>query len=163
MSVLEDMMSSPPPRSQWPRLLQVLDTTTTQALAKRFSQSFRVVDIKLPESGLALLRNRDGARGEDYFLGEIPLARAHVRLFMGEQLLGEGGAQILDDRSDLARAIAILDTVLASKLPGHEDVCELLCQGIKLIEQQQKQRAAMISSTLVDFSLLGNDEGSNDD
>ncbi|MCH8497378.1 MAG: phosphonate C-P lyase system protein PhnG [Marinobacter sp.] len=156
-------LDSLPPRSQWARFLHAANVIECLALAESFNKQFQVEDIQRPESGLALLRNRDGARGEDYFLGEIPVARAHIRLFLNGEAMAEGGAQILDDRTPLARAIAILDAVLANRLPGHEQVTQLLNQGQQHIEQQQAQRQVLLSSTLVDFSLLGNDEDDHND
>lgn len=148
-----------PPRNQWPRFIQAVSVEKTLALAKSFGAKYRIEDIQRPESGLALIKNRDGACGEEYFLGETPVSRAHLRIFQGNELVGEGGAQILDDRSDLARAIAIIDAVVANQLQGYEEACKLLQEGEAQIKQQQEQRSSLLSRTLVDFSLLGNDEG----
>lgn len=161
--IKHDNTISQVPRRSWSRLLQAVDTGETLALANHFSHQFHIEDIQLPESGLALLKNRDGAQGEDYFLGEIPLARAHVRITTHDHQCVEGGAQILDDRTSLARAIAILDAILAHELPGCEQVQQLMAKGETSIKQQEAQRHAMLSTTRVDFSLLGNDEDEHDD
>jgi alpha-D-ribose 1-methylphosphonate 5-triphosphate synthase subunit PhnG len=75
----------------------------------------------------------------------------------------EGAALILDDRAALARAIAVLDAVLAGKLDGHETVTPLLRAGAVRIAQQSAERAAMLAATRVNFSLVGNGEEDEDD
>ncbi|MEQ1668558.1 MAG: phosphonate C-P lyase system protein PhnG, partial [Sulfuriferula sp.] len=63
-----------------------------------------------------------------------------------------------DDRARLARAIAILDAVLAAQLSGWESAAALVEQGLTVYEQLVQSRRALLSSTRVDFSLLGQEE-----
>jgi alpha-D-ribose 1-methylphosphonate 5-triphosphate synthase subunit PhnG len=149
-------------RSQWPRLLMALAAAEVRRCAETLSASLRVEDLQLPQSGLGLLKLRDSALGDAYFPGEIPLARARVRV-SGAGSAAEGAAQILDDRTSLARAIAVLDAVLAGKLPGHEAAEPLLRAGAARIAQQTAQRGALLAATRVDFSLVNGSEEDNDD
>lgn len=146
-----------PDRAQWPRLLMAVPAAELQQVAATLSADLAVEDMQLPQSGLGLLRLKDGALGEQYFCGEIPLARSRVRV-SDRASSAEGAAMILDDRSDVARNIAIIDAVLSGKLEGHERVMPLLRAGAHCIGQQSAERRAMLASTLVNFSLFGTEE-----
>lgn len=150
-------------RGQWPRLLLACPPEPVRALARRLSQTHQVQDIQLPQSGLALLQLRDSALGEAYYPGEVPLALARVRVTAADGTGADGAAQVLDDRASLARAVAIIDAVLAARLPGHEDALPLLEQGRQRLEEQKAQRGALLAATRVDFSLLGTTEQDDDE
>jgi alpha-D-ribose 1-methylphosphonate 5-triphosphate synthase subunit PhnG len=133
------------------------------SMVHALSDTLAIEDIQLPQSGLGLLKMRDSALGDNYFPGEIPVARARVRVSGADGVAYEGAALILDDRAALARAIAVLDAVLAGKLDGHETVTPLLRAGAVRIAQQSAERAAMLAATRVNFSLVGNGEEDEDD
>lgn len=132
-------------------------------LANALALQHRVDDIQLPQSGLALLTLRDSAQGDPYFPGEIPLTTARVRVSARDGAVVEGAAQLLDDRATLARAIAVIDAVIAGQLQGHEAAFELLAEGATRLAEQAAQRRALLSRTRVDFSLLGTTEDEQDD
>lgn len=146
-----------PERGQWPRIFSALPASKVRGQADVFADRFAAQDIILPQSGLGLLQLRDSALGDTYFLGEVPIARAHVLLTDPDNPTGkqaEGAARILDDRASLARSIAILDAVLASRLPGFEAVLVLLEEGAAILDEIKKQRQRLLTQTRVDFSLL---------
>ncbi|MCU6435820.1 phosphonate C-P lyase system protein PhnG [Undibacterium sp. Jales W-56] len=163
------MRPSPPPldvtyaRAQWPRLFLACPAESVRALARSLCEQHQVQDIQLPQSGLALLKLRDSAQGDAYYPGEVPLAIAHVRVTSSDGACVEGAAQLLDDRTSLARAIAVLDAVLAAQLSGHAEAQALLTTGAALLAEQTAQRRALMASTRVDFALLGTTEEENDD
>lgn len=142
-------------RAQWPRLLLACPAESVRQLARSLCELHTVQDIQLPQSGLALLKLRDSAQGDAYYPGEVPLAIAHVRVTTASGASVEGAVQLLDDRASLARAIAVLDAVLAAQLPGHEEAQALLATGQTRLAEQTAQRRALLASTRVDFSLLG--------
>lgn len=150
-------------RAQWPRLLLACPTESVRVLARSLCEQHQVQDIQLPQSGLALLKLRDSAQGDAYYPGEVPLAIAHVRVITADGASYEGAAQLLDDRASLARAIAVLDAVLAAQLPGNEEARALLTTGAARLADQAAQRRALLASTRVDFSLVGTAEEENDD
>lgn len=154
--------SEAPDRAQWLRLWSALPAAAVKALAADLAGQHRVEDLALPQSGLGLLPLTDSALGDTYYVGEIPLARAHVRLTLEHQTT-EGAATLLDDRAGLARALAILDGVLAARWPGHEDAAALLKEGARLVETEQHMRRALLSATRVDFALLGTTEEDDDE
>jgi alpha-D-ribose 1-methylphosphonate 5-triphosphate synthase subunit PhnG len=150
-------------RAQWPRLLLACPADSVRSLARNLCEQHAVQDIQLPQSGLALLKLRDSAQGDAYYPGEVPLAIAHVRVTTSEGKSCEGAAQLLDDRASLARAIAVMDAVLAAQLPGHEEAQALIATGQIRLAEQTAQRRALLASTRVDFSLLGTSEEETED
>ncbi|MBD1400872.1 phosphonate C-P lyase system protein PhnG [Pelovirga terrestris] len=158
-------MNEPSPstlRRDWPRLLLTLPAHHFSAALREIKEQCQVVDLALPQAGLALLQLRDGALAEPYFIGEIPLARAVVRVTDPEGRQSEGAAQIMDDRAGLARDIAICDAVLAAGLAGEELIHALLTQGTRLRAQIDAERGALLTRTRVDFSLLDGVSEGND-
>lgn len=151
------------PRSQWLRQWSALPPAKVKAAADTLAQRYRVEDLGLAQAGLGLLPLADSALGEPYFLGEIPLAQAHVRVCDGHGQSAEGAALLLDDRAGVARALAILDAVLAARLPGHELAEALLNEGAAVVRDNERQRRALLAATRVDFSLLGSAAEEEDD
>lgn len=143
------------PRADWGRALAALPADEIVAAAEQIARTFEVEDISLPQAGLGLLQLRDGAFHEPFYLGELPLARAYLRLRTPDGSVAEGGTVLLDDRVRLVRAVAILDAVLAARLPGWQDAARLVERGMARHEELAAQRNAMLARTRVDFSLLG--------
>lgn len=165
---LDVLDSSPPagadhPRGQWLRLWQALPAARLLAAAQALCSRYEIEDLELPQSGLGLLPLRDGVCGEAYFLGEIPLARAWVRIRDAAGGVHEGAAVLVDDRAGLARALAVLDGILAAALPGCETARALLVEGERKIRDLTRARGKLLAATRVDFSLLGSAEGGGDD
>jgi len=152
-----------PERSQWLRLWSALPASPVKTLAADLSSQHRVDDLALPQSGLGLLPLTDSALGDTYFIGEIPLAQAHVRVTTSQGQSIEGAAILLDDRAGVARAMAILDAVLAARLPGFEAALQLLAQGATAVAEQSRQRRALLTATRVNFALLGTNEEDDDE
>ena len=146
-------------RSLWLRYWSSVEPSEVQACVERVTQRNSVVDIRLPRSGLALMQMRDSALGDCFYMGEIPWSRAHVRVEGPDGLAGEGAADWMDDRKEMARHLAILDAVLAFRLDGWEHAQALLLCGQTLCRQQDVKRFALLESTRVDFRRLDeNDE-----
>lgn len=147
-----------PERAKWLRLWSALPAADVKALAADLAGQYQIEDIVLPQSGLGLLPLIDSALGDTYFIGEIPLAQAHVRITPHQGHSFEGAATLVDDRAGLARSMAILDAVLAARLDGSEAACQLLAQGVAAIAEQSRHRRALLAATRVDFALLGTNE-----
>ncbi len=151
------------PRNLWPSALCSLPASEVRQLADVLSSELEVRDVALPHAGLGLLNMREGAFQESYFIGEIPVARAEVIVRATSGIEMRGGALIVDDRAQLARAIAILDAVMAGKLPGWAHAMTLVQQGIAAHQQKQIERKKLLAATRVDFSLLGQEDDEDEE
>jgi alpha-D-ribose 1-methylphosphonate 5-triphosphate synthase subunit PhnG len=152
---LHNPAPQPIPRSQWMRMWQASPPAHIKALAIKLSTGFEITDLQIPKAGLGLLQLRDSAHGDAYFLGEIPVSKAHVRIQTPAGQVAEGAAVCMDDRLGLTRAMAILDGVLAARLPGWELVEHSLQTGALQVQADTALRRANLNATRVDFSLLG--------
>jgi alpha-D-ribose 1-methylphosphonate 5-triphosphate synthase subunit PhnG len=151
------------PRKEWAAALCALPAAEVKHLVKVLCKGLEVRDVALPNAGLGLLNMSDGAFGESYFIGEIPVARAEVivRSAAGDE--ERGGALIMDDRAQLARSIAILDAVLAGKLPGSVPAMTLVQRGMAVRKQKDSERNQLLTATRVDFSLLGQEDDEDEE
>lgn len=151
------------PRKDWPSALCALHASKVKETVAHLMRNFKVRDVALPQSGLGLLSMRDGAFHESFFIGEMPVARAEVilRTNSGDEV--KGGSLIVDDRAQLARAIAIMDAVLAGKLTGWEQAASLVQEGIAMRKQIESERKKLLAATRVDFSLLGDEDNEDEE
>ena len=116
-------------RKDWIHALTAHPASTLVDLAARLSRDWAVTLLCLPQAGLGLLQLREGAFNETFFLGEFPLSTCSVELNLPDGRRARGGAQVMADNADLARALAILDGVLAAELPGWEMAAEYVHSG----------------------------------
>jgi alpha-D-ribose 1-methylphosphonate 5-triphosphate synthase subunit PhnG len=151
-------MAPPPARGDWMRYWTNVPAERIRELAHHLCEQFQVEDLEIPQSGLALVPLTDAAMGETYYLGEIPLAKAHVRLTDPRGGTAEGAAIVMDDRTSLIRALAILDAVTAAAWPGHDAALALLCEGKRSVEATTADRKKLLAATRVDFALLAAQE-----
>ncbi|OGI43972.1 MAG: phosphonate C-P lyase system protein PhnG [Candidatus Muproteobacteria bacterium RBG_16_64_11] len=150
-------------RSDWACVLAALPAGEIKAAADAIARTHEVHDVSLPQAGLGLLTLRDGAFHEPFYLGEVPVARAHVVVRTHDGHEASGGAVLIDDRARLARALAILDATLAARLPGWEAAAALVERGVAVRAQRDAQRLRILDRTRVDFALLGQTEEEEDD
>ncbi|GAB4289972.1 MAG: hypothetical protein Kow0083_02850 [Methylophaga sp.] len=141
-------------RTNWVRLLMGCPASQVCELAQQLSSQWPLRYKSLPQSGLGMMKLRDGAMNEPFYLGEIPLASAWVELTLPSGDKAEGAAQLMSDDQQLAEAVAICDAVLANRLEGAERIMSLLQQGHDIIAREKRHRKQMLQRTRVDFSLL---------
>lgn len=141
-------------RKNWVRLLMACPPIEVCELAQQLSSDWQLNYKSLPQSGLGMMKVRDGAFNEPFYLGEIPLASAWVELVLPSGDKAEGAAQVMSDDQNLAEAIAICDAVLANQLAGKELLMTLLQKGADSLLRENRNRQHMLHHTRVDFSLL---------
>lgn len=149
-------------RTDWIRALTAHPTPDLHTLAERLAAGCEVRLTRLPQAGLGLLQLADGAFHEAYYLGEFPLSICSLELTLADGRRAEGGAQVMADDAALARSLAILDAVLAARLPGWEAVSAQVHSGAARRDEEACRRRAVLAATRVDFALLGN-VGEDDD
>ncbi|MBC8167709.1 MAG: phosphonate C-P lyase system protein PhnG [Bryobacteraceae bacterium] len=147
------------PRSKWSRCLSLLPPERLTEAARLLSDGWSVRDVEPVSSGLALIAIREGAKGEEFYLGEASFSVAHVILSREDGLAREdrvfaGGAALTGDRPVVARAAAICDAVLSNGLSGHDFARSLVREGAAIAAETDQRRAALLAQTQVDFSLM---------
>lgn len=141
-------------RTEWVSTLKVLPTEQLLSLTKDLSIGWEIHPKSVPRSGLGMLKLNDSAFEESFYLGEFPLASAWIEVHTPEGLIAEGAAQVMDERVEVAEALALSDAILSARLPGWEDLVELLDQGQAIRAASRRERKQMLARTQVDFSLL---------
>lgn len=152
-----------PQRKDWAHALMAHPPLALHTLAERVALGCEVRHTSLAQAGLGLLTLADGAFCEPYFLGEFPLSTCCIELHLADGRCAEGGAQVMADDAALARSLAILDAVLAARLPGWEAIADHIRVGEAKRREQARRRKAMLASTRVNFALLGTVDEENDD
>lgn len=150
-------------RKDWIRALTAHPAPVLNALADQLAADCEVKLTSLPQAGLGLLTLTDGAFHEPYYLGEFPLSSCSIELSLSDGRRAVGGAQVMADDADLARSLAILDAVLAARLPGWEMVSAQIDAGAMTRAEENRRRRAMLAATRVDFAMLNNAENDDDE
>ncbi|MDZ4252897.1 MAG: phosphonate C-P lyase system protein PhnG [Sulfuritalea sp.] len=150
-------------RKDWIRALTAHPATVLNALADELTVGCGVKLMSLPQAGLGLLTLTDGAFHEPYYLGEFPLSSCSIELALSDGRRAAGGAQVMADDAELARALAILDAVFAAGFPGWERVSAHIESGAKERTDEDRRRRAMLAATRVDFAMLNNAEDGDDE
>jgi alpha-D-ribose 1-methylphosphonate 5-triphosphate synthase subunit PhnG len=101
-----------------------------------------------------MLKLKDSAFEEFFYLGEFPVASAWLEVQTPDGVIAEGAAQVMDDQVEVAEALALCDAILSAKLPGWQQLNEMLEKGVAIRETTKRDRKKMLATTQVDFSLL---------
>ncbi|MFT7371431.1 MAG: alpha-D-ribose 1-methylphosphonate 5-triphosphate synthase subunit PhnG [Oleiphilaceae bacterium] len=148
-------------QTQWVSALSALPSEELLTVTSELSRDWSISPKSLPQSGLGVLKLNDSAFEEPFYLGEFPLASAWLEIKTADGKMAQGAAQVMNDRIEVAEALAICDAVLSAKLPGWEKIAELLKHGKTRQEATRRERQQILATTQVDFSLL--DEASDDE
>lgn len=146
-----------PEREDWTAALAAADKGQVAALADRIRDRATVEPLAAPREGLMLMQLRDSVAGAAFHLGEIPMARVHLRLTAPEGT-AEGGAALMSDDLALVTRLAILDAALAADLAEVPEIEALLAEGMAARAEVQARRALALDRTRVDFQLLSEDD-----
>ncbi|NET05313.1 MAG: phosphonate C-P lyase system protein PhnG [Symploca sp. SIO2B6] len=144
--------------NQWLRALTAHAPEIVIQLAARLTQSWQISYETIPQTGLSLLQLQDSVFHEPYYLGEIPLSTAWVKLNIGNGQNYQGAAQVMSDVPNLATSLAICDAILMNQLEGWQEVADLMARGLAIRQEEDNLRGAMLAKTKVDFSLLNQEE-----
>ena len=135
------------------RAMAVLAAASAEELrdaVSRVADLGEVEDLKMPETGLVMLRGRIGGDGALFNIGEATVTRAVVRLMTGE--IGYGVR--LGRNAAAARDAAILDALWQSSgMRGHIEAAVL--QPISERQRGDREvRSRQAAATRVDFFTL---------
>jgi alpha-D-ribose 1-methylphosphonate 5-triphosphate synthase subunit PhnG len=142
-----------PDRQDWGAALAAADPAAVAALAARITARARIEALAPPREGLMLLRLRDSVAGAPFHLGEIPVARVHLRLIDGDRV-AEGGAVLMSDDLPRVTEIAVLDAALAAGWSEAPEIEALIAAGQRARAQTEADRQQVLERTRVDFERL---------
>ncbi|WP_407408768.1 phosphonate C-P lyase system protein PhnG [Acinetobacter sp.] len=142
------------PQKDWIRALTAHPTHDLIRLAETLTRDAAVSLLQLPQAGLGLITLQESAFHDQFYLGEFPLSSCQVELDYGADLRGTGHAQVMADDAELAKALAILDAILAHQLPNWQLAAQYLEQGQAKRSQLDQQRNQILAKTRVDFATL---------
>jgi alpha-D-ribose 1-methylphosphonate 5-triphosphate synthase subunit PhnG len=149
------------PREELVRVLSAVPESRLIEVTDRFTSAWKVQAKSLPQSGLGMLKMRDSALGDTFYLGEFPLSSCSVVVITEHGAKAEGAALVMDDRIDYAERLALCDAVLFGGLPGWQSVANLIDEGLEKLEDIAQERKIILDKTRVNFTLL--DEAGGDD
>jgi alpha-D-ribose 1-methylphosphonate 5-triphosphate synthase subunit PhnG len=141
-------------REEWVSALSAVPESRLSEVVEALSADWQIRPKTLPQAGLGMLKMRDSALNEPFYLGEFPMASCFVTVITGSGETAEGAALVMDDRVERAEELALCDAVLAARLPGWQQLYELLQEGMARRAENSRERKAMLARTRVDFSLL---------
>lgn len=142
------------PREDWVSAMSAVPEQKLAHVANSFPKDWKVTPKALPQEGLGLLKMRDSALGDAFYLGEFPLATCWLSITTKDGTSAEGAATVMDDRVERAEQMALCDAVLSARLPGWEAVEQLIEEGRDRRHSMARERKSMLAKTRVDFSLL---------
>jgi alpha-D-ribose 1-methylphosphonate 5-triphosphate synthase subunit PhnG len=148
-------------REDWLSALSAVPEEQLNSLVDTLSATWDIRPLTLPQAGLGMLRMRDSALDESFYLGEFPLANCTISVTTDSGETAEGAALVMDDRVERAERLALCDAILAARLPGWRQVFSLMFDGLSRLDDLDRERKAMLARTRVDFALL-DDVGGED-
>jgi len=122
-------------------------------LAKKLADDIRgkyeIKEIEAPNHGLVMIKIRETAKKELFYLGEILVTEAKVYI---EGILGMG--IVAGDKEDLALNLAIIDATYKKNLEETKSWGELLLKEETEIRKREIEIEAGILKTKVDFTTM---------
>jgi len=137
------------------RCIAILKHDEIDVFLNAIQDAIEVIDVELPEGGLFMIKSKDGIMEDQYYLGELSVAKAYIEvtvLSSGETF--QGGSVIMSDDEQHARNIAICDALLHENSTYRDDVIKLAEIGQERLEQKARERKQLLEATKVDFSLI---------
>lgn len=118
-------------------------------LAEDIKNKYEVRSIEDPNNGLVMIKMRETAKRELFYLGEVLVTEAKVYV---NGSLGLG--IVAGDEYELANNLAIIDGAYKGNLEEIREWEELLLKEEELIKEKEKIETKKILETKVDFSTM---------
>lgn len=118
-------------------------------LAEDIKNKYEVRSIEDPNNGLVMIKMRETAKRELFYLGEVLVTEAKVYV---NGSLGLG--IVAGDEYELANNLAIIDGAYKGNLEEIREWEELLLKEEDLIKEKEKIETKKILETKVDFSNM---------
>lgn len=121
----------------------------SKKLANDIKDKYEVKSIEEPNNGLVMIKMRETAKRELFYLGEVLVTEAKV--YVNGSL---GFGIVIGDEEELANNLAIIDGAYRNGLKETEDWEDFLLKEEEKIKEKEKREAEKILETKVDFSTM---------
>ncbi|WP_298722815.1 phosphonate C-P lyase system protein PhnG [uncultured Ferrovibrio sp.] len=139
-------------------ILARTDATALQQAWDGLAEKPRYRHLKVPETGLVMVRARAGGVGQRFNLGEMTVTRCVVAVeAAGRELMGVGYVQGRDARK--AELVALFDALALDPAHAPKIEADLIVPAQKLLAEKRQKRAEKVAATKVDFFTLVRGEG----
>ena len=118
-------------------------------IAKSIIEKYEVQDIEVPNNGLAMIKMRETAKRELFYLGEVLITEAKV--FVNGTL---GMGVVAGDDEELARNLALIDAAFKHNVKEVTEWSQRLELEEVRIKELENIRENKILATKVDFSTM---------
>jgi len=133
-------------RARRTRILARSSTGLAGVLASSIQDRYEIEVIAPPQAALVMIKKRDGARGALFYLGEMLVTEAKVRI---GDAVGVGIASGYADED--ARRMAVIDAAFNSSLPETAGWIPLLEREEEAIAAADEAEARRVARTRVAF------------
>lgn len=120
-------------------------------LSKEITQKYNVEKIESPSNGLVMVKVRETAQKELFYLGEVLITEAKCRI---NNKIGKG--IVIGDNYKLAEELAIIDAAYNANLEEVKLWDSKLLDEKNNIEKYEKEETKKILETKVDFTTMAN-------
>ena len=125
------------------------DRKLSEKIAEEIKEKYDIKSVNEPENGLVMIKMRESAKKQLFYLGEVLVTEAKVYI---NGNLGMG--IVIGNEEKLAHDLAIIDAAYKGQLQEVSKWNELLYEEEKKIIEREKNESAKILETKVDFTTM---------
>jgi alpha-D-ribose 1-methylphosphonate 5-triphosphate synthase subunit PhnG len=126
---------------------------TAAQIAEDVCSKYKIEDLQGPHEGLVMLKMREQARNSLFYLGEVLVTEAKVRVN------GNAGLGIVQgSNNELARNLAIIDAAWNIALPEQGEWENLLRKAELRVTARDEKENGRVTQTRVDFMSMQEEE-----
>ncbi|BDH60056.1 phosphonate C-P lyase system protein PhnG [Lysinibacillus sp. PLM2] len=118
-------------------------------MANEIIDKYEVQEILAPRQGLAMIKMRESAKNSLFYIGEVLITEAKVRL--GNSY---GVGMLMEENNELSRALAVIDAAYKENLPETIKWQEKLNMLEQKLNNKIKEIKCSIERTKVNFETM---------
>lgn len=121
----------------------------SEKLSEEIKNKYEIKNVEDPENGLVMIKMRETAKKQLFYLGEVLVTEAKV------SINGNLGLGIVNgDEEKLAYDLAVIDAAYNAELNETKMWDDLLIAEEQMINELERKESAKIMETKVDFTTM---------
>lgn len=121
----------------------------SEKLSEEIKNKYEIKNVQDPENGLVMIKMRETAKKQLFYLGEVLVTEAKV------SINGNLGLGIVNgDEEKLAYDLAVIDAAYNAELNETKMWDDLLIAEEQMINELERKESAKIMETKVDFTTM---------